>query len=356
MKFIIPAPDTKYYLWQLLVQIANFREMGYEQDMHIPIMIFNNKQTDILTKLINSKDLKCHFYPFNDTREDKGYSASQKPYLMYKYFEKFPERKEDVYNYLDPDVVFTHPMDFTPFIQDDIWYGSDTRSYTGVSYIKSKGEHVFNKMCEICEVDPQKIIDADENSIGAQYFIKNNTAQLWKDIYEKSLKMYRYFIEEEKEFFKGLADFIPESHEYKKGDEVRFGKDKYIVTRDHISSNEKLPDKAKDLYSVFYPVQKWAAEMYGTQYVAVKNGIQLKKSDLMQFHWAGHKDRWHSKPYFHDAGLFSKQPDGVNFCKIFYHTITPFKKDIAVDISSVSYRYVELIKRTEKYFPDLIFD
>ena len=36
MKFIIPIPQHTYYLWQMLVQIANFREMGYEEDMHIP--------------------------------------------------------------------------------------------------------------------------------------------------------------------------------------------------------------------------------------------------------------------------------------------------------------------------------
>ena len=355
MQFIIPTPDKKYYLWQILVQIANFREMGYEQDMHIPIIYFNNKPSDILNKLIASKDLKCHFYLFPDDRKDKTYSASMKPYLMYKYFEKFPERQSDVYNYLDSDVVFTQPMDFTPFMQDDIWYGSDTRSYTGVSYIKSKGEHVFNKMCEICEVDPQKIIDADENSIGAQYFIKNNTAQLWREISDKSVEMYKYFIQEEKVFIGSLKMFNPDSFEYKKGDELQFENRKYVVKKDHISNKDNMPKDNTELYSIVHAIQKWAAEMYATQYIAVKYGYKLKKSDLMQFHWAGHNIlEWYHKPFFHDAGQTSKTETGIHFCKQAYNDKSPFKRDIKVEIKSASYKYLELIRRTEQYFPDLV--
>ena len=51
-----------------------------------------------------------------------------KPWLMGRFFEQFPEETSSVYNYLDPDCVFTRPMDFAPFVAgDDTWYGSDTR-------------------------------------------------------------------------------------------------------------------------------------------------------------------------------------------------------------------------------------
>ena len=277
-----------------------------------------------------------------------------KPYLMYKYFEKFPERRYDTYNYLDSDVLFTQPMDFTPFIQDDIWYGSSTRSYIGVEYVKSKGEELFMEMCKVCDVEP-KLVESNDNhsSIGAQYFIKNNTAELWEEIYNKSNLLYSLFNRNHAELLDKLAQFQV-GVEYKAGDEVKYSNIKYIVTKDHLSKQD--PEKASELYSVFHFIQKWTAEMWSTIYVALNRGYTLRESDLMQFHWAGHTSVWESKPYFHNAGIVSKESNGVNFHKLIYYTITPFKKEIITHESSVSSKYVEWIRKTEKMFPELIFE
>ena len=40
MEFLVPVPDNDYYLWQMLVQIAHFRELGYEQDAHYLVVYF----------------------------------------------------------------------------------------------------------------------------------------------------------------------------------------------------------------------------------------------------------------------------------------------------------------------------
>ena len=58
-------------------------------------------------------------------------------------------------NYLDPDAMFTYPMDFTPFEQHDgCWHGSDTRSYTEARHIRDKGERFFVELGEIPGVSP----------------------------------------------------------------------------------------------------------------------------------------------------------------------------------------------------------
>jgi len=308
MKFIVPIPDHKYYLWQVLVQIANFRQMGYEQDMHIPVVYFG-EPSETLKKLADSKELECHWHIYADDRTDKSYSASMKPYLMSLFFRDFPELGKEVFCYLDPDCIFTKPMNFEPFIGDDIWYGSDTRSYTGVKYIKDKGEQLFYEMCAICGVDAATIEANDEHScIGAQYFIKNSTEELWKEIEESSVPLYKH---------------------------MRDTADKY-----HPEGQQ-------------FPIQAWTSEMWTTIYIPQKRGITLRTSPLMDFHWANHNSKdWFKKPFFHNAGQTTE--NGRDFCKI-SHQSSPFSKEIVVSPDSASWYYLQLIKLTEIIFPDLIW-
>lgn len=309
MKFIVPIPDSKYYLWQQLVQITNFREMGYEENLHIPVIYFGNP-SETLLKLSNAKELKCHWHLYPDERIKKFYTASMKPYLMGKYFEEFPEESAFVYNYLDPDCIFTKPMDFTPFLEDDnTWYGSDTYGYTGEKYIKEKGEQLFYDLCNIVGVDPTLMEGKRGWEIGAQYFIKNNTPEIWFEIENKSSDAFLYMKQTAKKYH-------PEGHQY--------------------------------------PIQAWCSEMYITQMVALKYGIKLQVTPLMDFHWADHDIKnWFKKPYFHNAGQV--KDNGKHFCKITYQS-SPFRKNIKIIPTSASYNYMQLVKKTEDTFPELIWD
>lgn len=309
VKFIVPFPDSPYYLWQVLVQIMNFRKMGYEQDAVYPVSYFRGKPSELLLRLVSSKDIKAKFYLYPaEERKDRSYSAATKPWLMGKYFEQFPEEK-GVFNYLDPDVVFTKPMDFEPFINDDKWYGSSTKSYTGTSYIKSKAEQLLSDLCDIAGVSVEDVEKHDHNSIGAQYFVKNCTADFWFEIASKSTIGYK-----------------------------------------HMNATAAIYKKPEDPY----PVQAWASEMYFTQYAMIRHGIEPVASDLMQFSGANHHiSDWEKKPYFHDAMV--PKENGRDFCKITYQS-SPFRKEINVSPDSISSKYVELIKETEIEFANLIWD
>lgn len=309
MEFLIPVPDHRYYLWQLLVQAAHFREMGYEEDAHYLVVYFG-EPSDTLRRLYESDDLRCYLHAYPDTREDRGYSASMKPWLLAQYFDQFPEQVSVVHNYLDPDVMFTHPMDFTPFEQHDgRWYGSDTRSYTGAQYIREKGEQLFLDLCEIADVSPEMVLQHDENSIGAQYFIKDAGADFWRNVERNSVRAYHHMIE--------TADrYKPEGHEY--------------------------------------PIQAWCSEMYMQQFETVRAGFTPVADERLRFHWAnGQASEWDERAYFHNAGVLAES--GHDFCKITWQS-SPFRKQIPVSPESASSRYVDLIRRTEDLFPDLIWE
>jgi hypothetical protein len=359
MKFIIPAPDSQYYMWQILVQINHFREMGYEQDMHIPVYFFN-KPSKYLLRLLSYDKFKCHFYIYPNDKKDKSYAAGSKPYLMYRFFDHHPEMQKYTYNLLDPDVIFTRQMDFNKFLGDDTWYGSDVASYVNINYIKSKDEAIplFEDMCRICEVDPQVVINNDKTgTVGAQYIIKNNTPELWYEIYDKGNKLYSLFKKVESDIITGLNSYNPDKFAYKKGDTFKHQRRKWTVKEDHISDINLKPENEGKLYSKFEPIQAWTAEMWSTIYVALKHKIKLQVSEDMKFHWANHDiSKWDSKAYFHNAGITAQKPNGKDFCKRAYEKQSPFKKEIPLQPQSASNKYVELIRRTEKEFAELIWD
>ena len=306
IKFIVPLPDSSYYLWQILVQINNFRRLGYEIDAHYPVCIFNNNPSEILKQLSNSTNIKAHFHLYYDNREDKSYSASMKPWLMAQYFKEFPEEKDNIYIYLDPDVIFLDKMNFSKFIDDDIWYESDTCSYLDSRYIKSKGEQLFYEMCDIVGIPYEVVLSNDKNCGGAQYITKNNTFEFWNEVEKTSVPLYKHMVDT-------AVKYKPE------GDP--------------------------------YPIQAWTSEMWTTNWCLWKNGITTKCVPELDFHWADHKMKELKHTIFHNAGVVKE--DDINFCKTTYQK-SPFRKDIKISKDSISYKYLLEVKETEINFPELI--
>jgi len=306
IKFIIPIPDISYYLWQALVQINNFRRIGYEVETHYLVGCFNNTKTEILNYFLDSVNIKSKFHVYQDTREDKIYSASLKPWLMSQYFKEFPEEKNDVYIYLDADVIFLKPVDWYKFTDDDIWYESDTCSYLNSTYIKSKSKQLFVEMCDIAGILPQVVIDNDFNCGGAQYITKNNTFEYWDEVQRLSVPLYRHM-------------------------------------RDTAEKYKPVGDP--------YSIQAWTSEMWTTNWVLWKHNVQTRCINELDFHWANHKIEDLRHAIYHNAGV--TENDGVNFSKTFYQT-SPFNKETKGSISSISYKYIEEIRDTEMNFPELV--
>jgi hypothetical protein len=306
IKFIIPVPDVSYYLWQVLVQINNFRKMGYEIDAHYPVCCFYSNQSNILKKLLSSDNIKSKFHPYDDDRVDRTYTASMKPWLMSKYFQQFPEEKDNIYIYLDPDVIFFKHINWNDYADDDIWYESDTCSYLDSRYIKSKSDDLFIEMCNIVGISPQLVISNDLNCGGAQYITKNNTYEYWKEVELTSVPLYKHM--------------VATAEKYKKDGQI-------------------------------YPIQAWTSEMWTTNWVLWKNGIKTKCIDELNFHWANHHIRDLRYSIYHNAGVTDN--NGSHFSKTAYQK-SPFMQELKGSVDSISYKYIEEIKSTEINFPELV--
>lgn len=315
MKYIIALPDHPFYLWQMLVQITNFRTVGIEKDVHFLICVFNNSSSRLLTRIVNNGDLKCHFHIYPDTRPLHGYSSSMRPWMMFNFLSQNEDIQRGAYMYLDPDVVFTRTPDFDALLSDHKWYISGANSYMDVHYIKSKGEDVYKLMTDIVGIPPALVEKYDKHAGGVQYIFKNAPISYWQKVY----------VDCENLFTK--------------------------VTK---LNNEKIAEsKAKGDNPVYHEIQIWCADMWACLWNAWLMGYKMEIHPSMEFIWAGwHIRDWERLTIFHNAGVPAE--DGRNFAKG-THQYSPFKKEIYVHPESVSYKYLEIIKQTEKMFPDLIW-
>lgn len=306
IKFIVPFIDRPYYLWQILVQINNFRKMGYEQDTVFLGTTFADMVTPELQKMVDSPDIKAKFVLYPEDRLIRRYPASLKPRTMAKYFRDFPEEQDTVYVYLDPDVIFLRPIDFSKYANDDIWYEADTTGYLNSRYIKSKGEQLFLEMCMIVGIDPQVVMANDLNAGGAQFIIKNNTYELWHEIELLSVILYKHMEE---------------------------------------TKNEYCPTGQQ------YPIQSWTAEMWTTNWCAWKYGIETKIIPEMNFHMVDHKLSKLEHPFLHCTGNLE---EGKAFNKKTYQD-SPFKVELQDYMDSITSLYVKEIREVIVNFPDLIW-
>lgn len=190
MKFVCAQPAIPYYTWQVEVMINNFIENGINpNDIHIVCSYYGKASEPWLKLKEHYFDVNFFFYP--DTRKNASYISSIRPHILYKHWMANPELENENIFYHDCDIVFTKQVDFGELLNDDISYVSDTASYIGANYIRSKGEHYLDLMTRIVNIDKNKVIAEEKNSGGAQYILKNISAEFWNKVYYDSENLFR---------------------------------------------------------------------------------------------------------------------------------------------------------------------
>lgn len=310
VKFICVQPRLVYYAWQLEVMINNFIKLGIDaNDINILLAcsLDPNDRTnqrdvvDLFDKLVlNFKDVNFFFY--KDTRVNPCYISSIRPNILKQHFTQFPELKGDAIFYHDCDIVFSKKPDLSNFIDDDIWYVSDTVGYIGASYILSKGLDVYNKMCNIIGIDVDIPKNQEQNSGGAQYLMKNLTSEFWQKVEGDSEKLYSYFLEDE-------------------------------------------PRKMA-MNPSYHPIQKWTSDMWSVLWNAwfFKNEVKVDK--YFDFTWANEPiDNWDKNFIYHNAGVVGP---GESFFKGGYVNSLPYSVIDTFNPNLASYNYYKEIIETGK--------
>lgn len=304
MIFLSAQPATLYYAWQVEVMINNFMDNGIsESDIHIICYYqYINSIPKEWKKLVESyKGIIFEFYP--DTRKTRYYISSIRPNIIKQHFIKYPKLINESIFYHDCDIILTKPINWDQFNNDDFIYGSDTISYVGYEYVKSKGDDILNKMLNIVGIDEELIKENQKNTIGAQYLLKNIDYNFWNNIELNSERLY-----------------------------------KEITELNKIKKNTDLS---------YHEIQIWCADMWALLWELWKINKQTKISKDLSFSWGTSSEyEYNIKNIFHNAGVVSSK-DGL-FYKAEYINKLPYNLNLNIKEGTASKKYYEEIQKTEK--------
>jgi len=303
MKLIQALPDAPYFIWQLYVQMLNFRDYSIEKDAVILVSI-NGVVSEKMKAF--EKWTEARVYYFQDDREYKNYLSSIRPHLLKKYFRDI--ECPDVFFYHDQDIIFTETPDFSRFY-DGGCYVAAKPAEPSVDYLSSKyckrfknGE-IFNDMCQVIGISPELVIDNDINCGGAQYIISGVNHHYWELVEIHCENLYKYLQESTKE----------------------------------------------DAINSIYHIQIWTADMWAVLWTLWAMGKTTQQASEIDFNFPYEKS---STPIMHNAGITAankQTEEGVQ--RYFYKSEHngdefPFGKDFSFVSPEISqFKYIKLIDR-----------
>jgi hypothetical protein len=312
LRYICVQPRLLYYAWQVEVMINNFLKHGINPN-NIDILVAwnpNDLTTSVQANVDAWNKLAVHynsvrFFFYQDTRQQPiHYISSIRPNVLKQHFKEHPELESEAIFYHDCDVVFTRKPDFNAFLNDNIWYLSNTNSYINYDYIISKGQDVYNKMCEIVQINPLIPRLMNSNSGGAQYLMKNVDWRYWEKVEQDSEKLFKEITE---------------------------------------LNNQKKTNDPK-----YHELQIWCADMWAVLWNGWLAGNETKVIPEMDFSWVTDaSSRWNETTIYHNAGAVSG--DNGIFYKALYMNKLPYNLDIEkFDKEKNCYNYVLEIKETSE--------
>lgn len=320
MIYLSAQPDGSYFAWQLEVQLQNFRKFGIgKKNIHVLVGYIPSAGINFLFQdLIERFKDTATFYCYPDCRENKKYAPSIRPFLIKQHFKKYKFLETETIFYHDCDIIFTTKLpDFKKLIPSDAWYFSDARLYLDSKYIRRHGESVFKDMCELVDIDEQKVISNDSNAGGAQVVLKKVDYKFWEDLERDCTLLFTH---------------------------LKSNQERYAAEFDN---------KVADNTLKYEPISAWCADMWALLWNALKRNVSVKITKELDFCWP-HEPivRWEQCNIFHNAGISDKNKDKY-FYKVNYLRKEPF--DYSHDFvlkNSCSYKYVSEIvdiKQDKKY-------
>jgi len=309
LRYICAQPRLVYYAWQVEVMINNFIKNGINPNNIDIIVAWNPNDGTSDPKAIEMWDkLAAHynsvrFFFYQDTREQPiRYISSIRPNVLKQHFAAHPELKNEAIFYHDCDIVFTKQVNFDHLKDDDVCYLSDTNSYINYDYIISKGQDVFDKMCEI--VDMPKIIPKlmNKHSGGAQYILKGVDAEYWEKVERDSETLY------------------------------------YEINQ--------LNAKKKEVDPSHHELQIWCADMWAVLWNLWLRGTNTIVTKDMEFSWGTDSpNRWEETSIYHNAGVTCSC--GGKFYKSNYMNSLPYNLNLRTNADNCSHIYYQEIKEVE---------
>lgn len=316
-------PCELRFLWETYVFLFNLRGFGYSNRAKIVVYIREKNNKKEWEKIVaDFPETKFIFYDKDQKQLEKlivayNYTPILRLFCMKWLYIDQPELKNDKVFYCDTDIIFTKNLDFNKFLNDDICYLSDTKTYLNSDYFDSKEKDVrdekkeewrkidiLNQCCKFAGITREIAEKNKDNTGGAQYILTRIDSKFWEDCINTCLNLRHYLQVVNQQLMKG-------------------------------NSLQEREDNG---------IQSWCADMLAVQWTLWKNNVETITPKELDFLWATDKINDKSKFIMHNAGINNdakiritqnnrsiKDEDGKPiiieapaFYKSKYTTITPF--------------------------------
>lgn len=293
MIFICVQPASKYYAWQVDTMLNSFRKLDLFKENQAHIICSDHSERKEFEKLID-KYKEAQFFFYKDDRVDSSYISSIRFHLLEKHWKSYPYLSNVRFFYHDCDIILNR----IPKIPNDRKiYVSDTKSYIGLDYIKSKGEDYVKLMSDIVQIDSNKLKEFDEGAGGAQYVFSDIDWYFWNECYRDAEKLFK----------------------------------------------EVTELNAKNVYwdNKFHPLQIWTSDMWSILWNFWKRDRRTFISKELDFCWATDAiERWDFTNICHNAGVSKNDQD--LFFKAKYIDNKP-PKGLEINNKKVSHKYYQAV-------------
>jgi len=312
--WICAQPASFYYSWQVDAMLASFEKNGNIDMSKVHVVSSHapdgpHSRFEKVGRKWSKKGVLFSYY--EDTRGAHSYISSIRPHILQKHWQKYPWLTAHNVMYHDCDIALTKPLKLEDKLTVDLkntCIVSDTISYVGAKYIKSKKHGIFEEMCEIVGIDQEMVENREEGAGGAQYLLKPGiTAEFWQKVYNDSENLFKIISERVREI--------------------------------------------KQQHKEWHEIQIWCADMWGVLWNLWKMGYETQCHDDFEFGWGTQPvQKWESHAIFHNAGV-TKQETGGPFYKGLYINTDPTKSPMP-DEKWASHQYFKLILESYKETED----
>ena len=229
LNFITVTENKLRFVWETEVFLSSLRENGYATQANVLIFLTNNKPKLAGWARLEElyPEVRFYYYPDKDISRigtTFNYPPIHRLYCLQEHWKANPWLENQAILYTDTDIIFSRPLDFNKFLQDDInylsWTGNDTRTdnYLWQPYLDSKIANVnpqkldhykridiVNKLGQICGIDRETITENNPNTGGAQYLLKGVTQQFWTSCFNTCCEIKMYLAGLNQTYMKGAT-------------------------------------------------------------------------------------------------------------------------------------------------------
>lgn len=193
MKLLQVVPDAPYYIWQLYIQMLNFRKLGIEKKATILIGLGIPEPSQAMKDFEAWTEAEVLYY--QDTRTSKVYPSGVRPNILKQYFKQMEswDRVPEVYFYHDQDIIFLRPIDWAALEAGDECYVSmSAHNYISWDYLQQWKKHMVHGMFEIVGIDPKLVEQNNKHTGGAQHVMKGLGSEYWEKVDRDCEALYRW--------------------------------------------------------------------------------------------------------------------------------------------------------------------